>query len=142
MSGRYSIVPADPQADRPELLAVATRNRPGPRERIELKFAKYYESNPLGPPSAFLARDNESEAFVGASALFPTILRVSGEPVPAAISADFAVDEGTAASVPPSPSSGPRWRRSPSAASGAPTAPPTSPPSRSSIAPATPTSGG
>jgi hypothetical protein len=94
VSARYSIVSGDPRADRLEVLAIATRNRPGPRERLELKYSKYYEHNPLGPPTIFLARDNESETFVGMTALFPTTLRVSGEPVPAAIGGDFAVDAG------------------------------------------------
>jgi len=92
VSGRYSIVEGDPQRDRLEVLEVATRNRPGPRSRIEAKYRKYYESNPYGPPSIFLARDNESETFVGMTALFPTALRVAGELVPAAIGGDFAVD--------------------------------------------------
>lgn len=92
MAGRYSIVPGDPRANRPDALALAIRNRPGPQRRLELKYNKYYESNPLGPPTVFFARDNESESFVGMAALFPTRLRVSGEPVPAAISADFVVD--------------------------------------------------
>ncbi len=94
MSARYSIVSGDPQAHREELLAIATRNRPGPRERLELKYRKYYEHSPLGPPSIFLARDNESGAFVGMTALFPTTLRVAGELVAAAIGGDFAVDDG------------------------------------------------
>jgi GNAT superfamily N-acetyltransferase len=91
-SSRYSIVPGDARADKSELLAIAARNRPGPRARIELKYGKYYERNPVGPPSIFLARDNESESFVGMAALFPATLRVAGEPVRAAISGDFAVD--------------------------------------------------
>jgi hypothetical protein len=94
MSARYSIASADPQADREELLAIATRNRPGPRERLELKYRKYYEHSPFGPPSIFIARDNESGAVVGVTALFPTTLQVAGEIVPAAIGGDFAVDEG------------------------------------------------
>jgi hypothetical protein len=94
VSARYSIVSGDPRADRLEVLALATRNLPSPRERLELKYSKYYEHNPLGPPTIFFARDNESETFVGMTALFPTILRVSQEPVPAAIGGDFAVDAG------------------------------------------------
>jgi GNAT superfamily N-acetyltransferase len=90
--GRYSIVPADPRANRLDVLALAIRNRPGPERRLELKYIKYYESNPTGPPTVFFAQDNESESVVGMAALFPTSLRVSGELVPAAISADFAVD--------------------------------------------------
>ena len=94
MSARYSIVAGDPQADRLEMLDLATRNRPGPRSRLEAKYVKYYESNPLGAPSLFLARDNESGSLVGMAALFPTTLWIAGERVPAGIGGDFAVDEG------------------------------------------------
>jgi hypothetical protein len=94
VSARYSIVPGDPQADKLEILDLATRNRPGPRPRIESKYVKYYENNPLGPPTLFLARDNESGSLVGMTALFPTSLWIAGEPVRAAIGGDFAVDEG------------------------------------------------
>jgi GNAT superfamily N-acetyltransferase len=74
------------------VLAIAARNRGGPPERFERRFAKYYEHNPLGPPSIFFARDNQSEALVGMTALFPTALRVAGQLLPAAIGGDFAVD--------------------------------------------------
>jgi GNAT superfamily N-acetyltransferase len=94
VSGRYSIVRGDPHADKPEMLELALRNRPGPASRIEAKYAKYYENNPLGEPSLFLARDNESGSLVGMAALFPTTLWIAGERVPAAIGGDFAVDEG------------------------------------------------
>jgi len=94
VSPRYSIIPGDPRADRLEILDIATRNRPGPRSRLEAKYVKYYENNPLGPPSVFLARDNESGSLVGMTALFPTSLWIAGEPVPAGIGGDFAVDEG------------------------------------------------
>jgi GNAT superfamily N-acetyltransferase len=94
VSVRYSIVPGDPQADKLEMLDLATRNRPGPRSRLEAKYVKYYENNPLGAPSLFLARDNESGSLVGMAALFPTTLWIAGERVPAGIGGDFAVDEG------------------------------------------------
>jgi GNAT superfamily N-acetyltransferase len=94
VSARYSIVPGDPRADRQEMLDLATRNRPGPRSRLEAKYAKYYENSPFGAPSLFLARDNESGSLVGMAALFPTSLWIAGEPVPAGIGGDFAVDEG------------------------------------------------
>ena len=94
MSVRYSIVPGDPQKDRREVLDLATRNRPGPRSRLEAKFVKYYENSPVGAPSLFLARDNESGSLVGMAALFPTSLWIAGERVPAGIGGDFAVDEG------------------------------------------------
>jgi hypothetical protein len=94
VSARYSIVSGDPRADRLEVLAIATRNHPGTRERVELRYGKYYESNPLGPPSIFFARDNDSGTLVGMTALFPTTLWVAGQLLPAAIGADFAVDAG------------------------------------------------
>jgi hypothetical protein len=94
VSARYSIVPGDPQADRLEVLDLAIRNRPGPRSRLEAKYVKYYENNPVGAPSIFLARDNESGSLVGMAALFPTTLWIAGERVPAGIGGDFAVDEG------------------------------------------------
>src|SRR5690348_8771117 len=74
VSARYSIVEGDPRADRQQVLAIAARNRGGPPERFERRFAKYYEHNPFGPPSVFFARDNGSEALVGMTALFPTAL--------------------------------------------------------------------
>ena len=92
VSARYSIVSGDPEADRGEVLAIAARNRRGPPERFERRFAKYYETNPLGPPSLFFARDNESGQVVGMTALFPTTLSVAGRCLPAAIGGDFAVD--------------------------------------------------
>jgi GNAT superfamily N-acetyltransferase len=94
VSAGYSIVPGDPHADRLEMLDLATRNRPGPRSRLEAKYVKYYENNPMGAPSLFLARENESGSLVGMAALFPTALWIAGERVPAGIGGDFAVDEG------------------------------------------------
>jgi hypothetical protein len=76
------------------VLALADRNLLTPLQGREGRYAKYYERNPLGPPHFFLARDAESDAFVGMAAIFPTRLRVFGELVPAAIAGDFAVDEG------------------------------------------------
>jgi len=94
VSGRYSIVRGDVRADKQEMLELALRNRPGPLPRIEAKYRKYYENSPLGAPTLFLARDNESGGLVGMAALFPTTLWIAGRSVPAAIGGDFAVDEG------------------------------------------------
>jgi GNAT superfamily N-acetyltransferase len=76
------------------VLALADRNLLVPLQGREARYAKYYEQNPLGPPSFFLARDEESQGFVGMAAAFPAQLRVFGEVVPGAISGDFAVDDG------------------------------------------------
>ena len=76
------------------MLDLADRNLLMPLQGREARYAKYYERNPLGPPSFFLARETESQAYVGMAAVFPTRLRVFGELVPGAISGDFAVDDG------------------------------------------------
>jgi Acetyltransferase (GNAT) domain len=94
LASRYSIIPGDPRAHKREVLALADRNLLMPLQGREARYAKYYEQNPLGPPSFFLARDSESQAFVGMAAAFPTRLRVFGKLVPGAISGDFAVDDG------------------------------------------------
>ena len=94
MASRYSITVGDPRAHKREVLALADRNLLVPLQGREARYAKYYEQNPLGPPSFFLARDEESQAVVGMAAAFPSRLRVFGELVPGAISGDFAVDDG------------------------------------------------
>ena len=92
---RYSIVPADPREHRDEVLALGYRNLPPAVQGArEARYAKYFEDSPLGPPQLFLARDNQSDSFVGMASIFPTQLRVFGELVPAAVSGEFAVDDG------------------------------------------------
>jgi Acetyltransferase (GNAT) domain len=77
------------------VLALGYRNLPpavqGDREA---RYAKYFEDSPLGPPAFFLARDSQSDSFVGMASIFPTQLRVFGELVPAAVAGEFAVDDG------------------------------------------------
>jgi hypothetical protein len=92
VSAGYSIGPGDPLADKQELLDLSARNRPGDPSRFEARYVKYYENNPLGAPSLLLARDDESRTLVGMTVLFPTTLWIAGEPVPARIGGDFAVD--------------------------------------------------
>jgi Acetyltransferase (GNAT) domain len=77
-----------------EVLALADRNLLVPLQGREVRYAKYYEQNPVGPPTLLLARDERSQAFVGMAAAFPTWLRVFGEVVPGAVTGDFAVDDG------------------------------------------------
>jgi hypothetical protein len=93
VSGGYSIVPGDPQADKQRLIELSARNRPGDPSRFEARYAKYYETNPLGAPTLLLARDDESGSVIGMTVLFPTCLWIAGERVPAAMAGDFAVDQ-------------------------------------------------
>ena len=88
--GRYSIGPGDARADKDEIIELTERVLPDSPGTA--RYDKYYERNPFGPPSIMLARERESERLVGMATLFPTRLRVAGESVPAAISADFAID--------------------------------------------------
>ena len=90
---RYAVVPGRVEENKPDVLALARRNLAGPPEQPELRFRKYYEGSPLGPPFFFLAEDPGSRRYVGMAALFRTTLSIAGEPVPAGISGDFAVDE-------------------------------------------------
>ena len=94
MASRYSIIPGDPRAHKREVLALADRNLLVPLQGRDARYAKYYEQNPAGAPSFFLARDEESQAFVGMAAAFPSRLRVFGELVPGAMSGTVAVDDG------------------------------------------------
>jgi hypothetical protein len=94
LASRYSIIPGDSRAHKRDVLRLADRNLLMPLQGREARYAKYYEQNPLGPPSFFLARDEQSQRFVGMAAAFPTRLRVFGEVVPGAISGDFAVEDG------------------------------------------------
>ena len=94
MNSGYAIVPGAPRTNKRDVLGLADRNLPVPPQGHEARYLKYYERNPLGPPSLFLARETRSQQFVGLAAAFPTRLRVFGELVPAVIGGDFAVDDG------------------------------------------------
>ncbi len=88
-TGRCVVAPGDVRADRADVLRLAGHLPDSPGAA---RFAKYYDRSPHGPPLLFLAREPASGRVVGMAALLPTRLRVGGEPVPAAISADFAID--------------------------------------------------
>jgi hypothetical protein len=88
--GRYVISEADVRADKDEIIDLTFRvlpDSPG-----QSRYRKYYESNPNGQPFVLLARERETGRLVGMATLFPAPLRVRGESMPAAISADFAID--------------------------------------------------
>lgn len=91
--GRYEIVPGDPREHRDAFLGLCFRNLPASRETSERRYRKYYESNPAGPASFFLARPTGEQDFCGVVASFPAPLWVDGEVVPAVVNGDLAVDE-------------------------------------------------
>jgi hypothetical protein len=94
MKSGYAIVPGEARGHKRDVLGLADRNLPTPLQGREARYLKYYERNPLGPPSFFLAQEARSQRFVGVAGAFPARLRVFGQPVSAAIGGDFAVDEG------------------------------------------------
>jgi Acetyltransferase (GNAT) domain len=94
LTSGYSILPAEPRGHKRDVLGLADRNLPTPLQGREARYLKYYERNPLGPPSLFLARETRSQRVVGMAAAFPSRLRVFGRSEPAAIGGDFAVDPG------------------------------------------------
>lgn len=87
----FRIERGDPARDRAALLALLERNLSSPETR-EAKYVRYYESNPSGPPSFWVARENGSDRVIGAVTLFPVPFRVEGMLVQAGIQGDFAVD--------------------------------------------------
>jgi hypothetical protein len=77
------------------VLALGYRNLPPAVQGArEARYTKYFEDSPHGPPHFFLARDSQTDSFVGTASIFPTQLRVFGELVPAAVAGEFAVDDG------------------------------------------------
>jgi GNAT superfamily N-acetyltransferase len=89
MSLEYTIIPGDPRVHKPDVLALAARNLPQFSPR---RYAKYYELNPLGPPTFFLAQETKSQRSIGMAALFPARLRIDGHSVRVAVFGDFAID--------------------------------------------------
>ncbi len=89
---RYLIVRGDERLHREEVLELGERNLPDSPGAT--RFCKYYDRSPLGPPLLLLARERATGALVGMASLLPSMLRVEGHPVRAAISADFAIEAG------------------------------------------------
>jgi len=87
---RYSVVEADVQKNRDDILPILMRNLKGPSPE---KYEWNYIQSPYGSARCWLARDEQSGTFMGTTALFPRMIHVKGEPVRAGIAGDFAVDK-------------------------------------------------
>ncbi len=86
---RYSVVQADLQENRDEIVGFWQNNFPAwPRAKYEW----FYEGNPSGSALCFIMRDSESGRVVGATAIFPRRFLVMGRPRTGGISADLAMD--------------------------------------------------
>ena len=86
---RYSVIEADVQNNRDDILAILIKNLDGPSTN---RYVWNYNQCPYGPAHCWLAKHEESNTFIGTAALFPRVILVKGNPEYAAIAGDFAVD--------------------------------------------------
>ena len=87
---RYSIIEADVQNNRDDILPILIKNLTGPSLNI---YVWNYNQCPYGVARCWLAKHEESNTFIGTATLFPRVILVKGEPVSAAVAGDFAVDK-------------------------------------------------
>src|SRR5512139_1800473 len=87
---KYSVIEADVQNNRDEILPILKENLGGSLR--EEKYLWNYNRCPFGAAHCWLARHEQSNTFIGTTALFPRVILVKGDPVYAAIAGDFAVD--------------------------------------------------
>jgi hypothetical protein len=86
---RYSVIEADIRNNRNDIFPLLINNLQEPSSE---KYVWNYTRCPYGPAHCWLARDEQSRAFIGTAALFPRVIQVNGELVSAGIAGDFAVD--------------------------------------------------
>jgi hypothetical protein len=86
---RYSMLEADVRNNKDDILSILTRNLDG---QSPGRYEWNYNQCPYGDAHCWLAKDEQSNTFIGTSALFPRVILVKGDPVYAAIAGDFAVD--------------------------------------------------
>jgi hypothetical protein len=86
---RYSVIEADVQNNRDDILSILMKNLEGPSKN---RYTWNYTQSPYGPAHCWLAKHEESNTFIGTAALFPRVMLVKGDPEYAAIAGDFAVD--------------------------------------------------
>jgi hypothetical protein len=86
---RYSVIEADVQNNRDDILSILIKNLDGPSKN---RYVWNYNQCPYGLAHCWLAKHEESNTFIGTAALFPREILVKGDPEYAAIAGDFAVD--------------------------------------------------
>ncbi len=84
----YAIEAGDPRRDEDEIVRLCSIELPG---FTRPHYGKYFFESPLGPPALVVAR-HADDGLVGVAALHPTELVVNGNPCPAAVAGNFAVD--------------------------------------------------
>ena len=86
---RYSISEADVRNNKDDILSILTKNLDG---QSPSRYEWNYNQCPYGAALCWLAKDEQSNIFIGTTALFPRVVLVKGDPVYAVIAGDFAVD--------------------------------------------------
>jgi hypothetical protein len=86
---KYSVIKADIQNNRDDIFPILIHNLQEPSSD---KYVWKYTQCPYGAAHCWLTKDEQSNTFIGTTALFPRMILVNGEPVRAAIAGDFAVD--------------------------------------------------
>jgi hypothetical protein len=86
---RYSVIEADVRNNKDDILSILTKNLDG---QSPDRYEWNYNQCPYGVAHCWLAKDEQSNTFIGTTALFPRVILVKGHPVYAAIAGDFAVD--------------------------------------------------
>jgi len=86
---KYSIIKADIGNNRDDIFPILIKNLQEPSSE---KYVWNYIQCPYGAAHCWLAKHEESHAFIGTAALFPRVILVNGEHIYAAIAGDFAVD--------------------------------------------------
>jgi len=86
---KYSIIKADIGNNRDDIFPILIKNLQEPSSE---KYVWNYIQCPYGVAHCWLAKHEESHAFIGTAALFPRVILVNGEHIYAAIAGDFAVD--------------------------------------------------
>ncbi len=86
---KYTIVEADIEKDRDELLRLLKRNLKGISGE---RYSWSYLSSPYGPALCWMAREDGSGRCVGSGSLFPRMIYAEGEALRGAVAGDFSVD--------------------------------------------------
>jgi hypothetical protein len=86
---RYSVIEADVLNNKDEILSILMKNLGG---QSPSRYDWNYKRCPYGTAHCWLARNDETNTFVGTTALFPRMVLVKGSPEYTAIAGDFAVD--------------------------------------------------
>jgi hypothetical protein len=85
----YSVIKAELHSHKQDIIDIWEKNFPG---EIIPKYEWLYELNPAGRAHVWLVRQNESNRYVGTTAVFPREFLVKGKKILAGIAGDFLIN--------------------------------------------------